>query len=583
MKYSKLLIPTLKESPQDAELMSHKLMMRAGLIRKLASGTYTYLPAGFKCLQNVIRIVREEMNRIGALEILMPAIHPEDLWKEAGRLEILGDDMIHFKDRHGKSNVLGPTHEEVVTDLARREINSYKQLPMILYQIQTKFRDEMRPRAGVVRSREFIMKDAYSFHVTEACLDETYESVKQAYRKIFERCGLEYFVVQADPGAMGGGGSEEFVLFSEAGEDFVVRFGNTDHVFASDVASRKILIEKLTEEVVGNHEFIHTHNISSIDSVATFLKVPSSELVKTILFISDQSNLPVVVMVRGDHEVSEYKVRQLVKGARLAKPQEILQFKTSFGFSGPIDLVNEDQFTVLMDSDVVAMKTMIVGANVKDKHLSGVTPFDVHVQCDAGKRMRIGDFRHIRADDVGLLNGLEFPVTLHSAIELGHIFKLLKRYSTPMKASVLNELGKETLLTMGCYGIGVNRLIASAIEQKSTDKGIQWPSTELSPYQVLIITTTGKNEEVVLAADKIYSELIQQGVDVLWDDRNQTAGIKFNDADLMGIPCRITVGPKSVQEGKCELSILPHGTRENILLNAIQSKIQEILTNFKRL
>lgn len=577
MKFSKSLFPTLKENPQDAELLSHKLMMRSGLIRKLASGTYNYLPAGFKCLQNVTRIIREEMNRVGALEILMPAIHPEDLWRETGRLEIMGDDMIHFKDRHGKSNVLGPTHEEIVTDLARREINSYKQLPMTLYQIQTKFRDEMRPRAGVVRSREFIMKDAYSFHDSEKCLDEVYDQIKQAYCRIFERCGLEYFIVQADPGAMGGGGSEEFVLFSEAGEDFVARFGETDHVFASDVAARKITDIDLSSGATGSLQTVSTPDVSSIESVAAFMKVNPSDMVKTILFVSDVTGLPVAVLVRGDHEVSEYKVRKAIPGSRMATPAEISEFRTAFGFSGPIGLVNDKRFSVLMDADVAVMPTMIVGANQKDAHMTGVTPFDVYHAASDGSRLTVGDFRHILPADKGWLNNTEYPVTLHSAIELGHIFKLLTRYSGSMKATVLNESGKETLLTMGCYGIGVNRLIASAIEQKSSEDGIVWPSFELAPYQVLVITTNSKNQNVLDAGSRIYEELLNTGIDVLWDDRNQTAGIKFNDADLMGIPVRIVVGPKSVEEGKCELKILPDKEGVAVELNQILDKVKDVL------
>jgi prolyl-tRNA synthetase len=578
MRYSRLLLPTLKENPQDAETISHRLMLRAGLIRKLASGTYSYLPAGRRALSKAERIVREEMDKVGALEILMPAIHPADLWKETGRFEIMGEDMIQFEDRHGKLNVLGPTHEEIITDLARHEVRSYRQLPMVLYQIQTKFRDEMRPRAGVIRSREFIMKDAYSFHATAECLDRTYDHMREAYRRIFTRCGLKFYVVQADPGAMGGSGSQEFVLFSNAGEDRMVQFGETDQVMSAEMAGRKLKGLKLAGEGGANFKELDTPNASSVEAVCAALKAKPIHLVKTMIFAvakpGEAATRIIAALVRGTDEVSEWKLRKACPGIRLATRDEIEAAGSAFGYSGPLGLKVDQMF---IDEDVLAMPKMIIGANKRDKHIVGVTVADLQksISCP----VQIGDFRGANDGDTGVMDGREETLHLKTAIELGHIFKLNIRYSEPMQARFMDETGAEKPLIMGCYGIGVNRIIAAAIEQSSTDQGIKWPSIALAPYEVLLLTTSVNDAELTKASQQIYEELKSKNCDILWDDRDASAGIKFNDADLLGIPIRITLGPKGLKAGEAEVKDLRTPQTHQVPLAGLISFVTNLLSS----
>ena len=548
MYWTKFLIPTHKENPKDAEIKSHRLMLRAGLIRKLASGTYSYLPLGLRALKKAERIVREEMNRAGALELLLPAIHPAELWKESGRFDILGEDMIHFKDRHGKENVLGPTHEEVITDLARHEIHSYKQLPINLYQIQTKFRDEMRPRSGVIRSREFLMKDAYSFHASEECLDKTYQRMKEAYKNIFTRAGLEFFIVQADPGAMGGSGSQEFVLFSDAGEDRMVQAGDSDAVMSVEMASRRLKGLKFPENAPSEkYSKEYTPGNSSVESVAKFLKKDPKELVKTMVFQRPDGSF-FEVLIRGDHEVSEFKLKKLEPGCFLASRESIEKLGMAFGFSGPF---GADLMTYL-DEDVLEMRNFVTGANVQDHHLINVNLGDIR-----GSQKHVGDFRQVTEGDQA-----SDGKTLHfkTAIELGHIFKLNLRYSKPLKAHYLDETGKENPLLMGCYGIGVNRILAASIEQHGDDKGIVWPKN-ISPFQVLVVMIDPQDAESREIVQELLDspELKALSADILVDDRAESAGVKFNDADLIGIPLRVILGPKNLKNGKVELKIRKTG------------------------
>lgn len=587
MRWTKTLIPTLKENPQEAQIKSHRLMLRAGLIRKLASGTYSYLPLGLRALQKATEIVREEMNSVGALEVLLPAIHPAELWKESGRLEILGEDMIHFKDRHGKENVLGPTHEEVITDLARREIHSYKQLPVTLYQIQTKFRDEMRPRSGIIRSREFIMKDAYSFHASDQSLDETYNAMKEAYKKIFTRCGLEYFIVQADPGAMGGSGSQEFVLFSGAGEDWMVQYGDSDQVVSVEMAQRKSKFFEVCPDgskapdffpkEKGKYKTVHTPGHSSIESVTKFLNKKSDNLVKTMIYeAKDQAGNQriMAVLVRGDREVSEYKVRlnfavdneKAIYTVSLASRETISALNSAFGFTGPIGLAGVELF---IDEDIVFMHDFVTGSNEDGYHLVDVNFQDV---IEGHKKFVVTDLRQVVEGDFAQ-DGQK--LYFKTAIELGHIFKLNLRYSSPLKANYLDEKGKENPMIMGCYGIGVNRILAAAIEQCSDDKGIVWPK-HISPFQILVVVIDPKDEISIEIAETLEnSEVLKaKGVDVLVDDRAETAGIKFNDADLMGIPLRIVLGPKNLKQGKVELKVRKSG---QIVLVDIANLIPEAL------
>jgi prolyl-tRNA synthetase len=583
MFWTKTLIPTLKENPQEAQIKSHRLMLRAGLIRKLASGTYTYLPSGLRALQKVSEIVREEMNRAGAVEVLLPAIHPAELWRETGRFEILGEDMIHFKDRHGKENVLGPTHEEVITDLARREIHSYKQLPITLYQIQTKFRDEMRPRSGVIRSREFIMKDAYSFHADEKSLDETYHLMKETYKRIFTRCGLNFFIVEADPGAMGGSGSQEFVLFSDAGEDRMVQYGDTDRVVSVEMAERKLKNIKFPS-IAGdkNYKKAHTPGHSNVEGVAHFLGKTTQDLVKTMIYEVGPNDPALggkdvfAVLVRGDHEVSDFKVKKKIHPkARLASHGTIERVKSSFGFSGPCGL----EMPLFVDEDVLSMRGFVVGANERDYHLT-----DCYVEhfVESAKRLNVklekGDFRQVIEGD---LSPEGEPLRFKTAIELGHIFKLNLRYSEPLKARFTDESGQEKPLVMGCYGIGVNRILAAAIEQGADEKGIVW-TKNTSPYQVLVLMLDPKDAQSRQIADGLLdsAELQAKKVDILIDDRPETAGVKFNDADLMGIPLRIILGPKNLKAGKAEIKIRKSG---QVVLTDISSLISEVLSQLDKL
>ncbi len=575
--WSHALIPTLKENPQEAQIKSHRLMLRAGLIRKLASGTYTYLPLGLRALKKAEAIIRQEMDAAGALELFMPALHPAELWKESGRWEILGEDMIHFKDRHGKQNVLGPTHEEIITDLARREIHSYKQLPVTLYQIQTKFRDEMRPRSGIIRSREFLMKDAYSFHASNESLDKTYQAMKEAYKKIFTRCGLEFFIVQADPGAMGGSGSQEFVLFSDAGEDRMVQFGESDTVVSVEMAERKLKGLKVPAHGAAKEkcskQFTPGH--SNVETVAQLLKKTAKELVKTMIYQRpDQSAF--AVLVRGDHEVSEYKLKKFEPGAFMASRETIEQLGSSFGFSGPFGLSG---IPFYIDEDVLEMRDFVTGANIKDHHLVDVNVADVlHA---SGRKVQIGDFRHVVEGDEGELDGKKVSLKFKTAIELGHIFKLNLRYSVPLKANFLDASGKENPLIMGCYGIGVNRIIAAAIEQCADDKGIVWPKN-ISPYQiqVILIDPQDLQSREILNLLSSSAELASRDVDILVDDRLDSAGVKFNDADLIGIALRVVLGPKNLKAGKVEIKLRKTG--EQALVD-IPKLIPEVLSFLDKL
>ncbi len=555
-RWSRALIPTLKETPQEALIKSHRLMLRAGLIRKLASGTYSYLPLGVRALKKAERIVREEMDRTGALEVLLPALHPAEIWRESGRYDILGDDMIHFKDRHGKENVLGPTHEEIITDLVRREVHSYKQLPLTLYQIQTKFRDEMRPRSGVIRSREFIMKDAYSFHASDASLDTTYGEMREAYKRVFSRAGLEFFVVQADPGAMGGSGSQEFVLFSDAGEDRMVQVGDSDVVMSVEMASRKLKGLSLPGDgqPIRNYKKLHTPGHSSAESVAATLKTNIKKLIKTMLYMNSKNEM-FAVLVRGDHEVSEFKLKKAEPGAYLA-PREMIDQKSAFGYTGPLGLKDMKFY---IDEDVVEMKSFVVGANERDEHFVGMNWEDIlFTSSDERARVKVvGDFRQVVEGDE---SADAQPLHFKTAIELGHIFKLNLRYSVPLKAHFLDEHGKDNPLIMGCYGIGVNRILAAAIEQHSDEKGIVWPKN-IAPYQVLVVMIDPKDGQSCDIVNSLLSsaEFAAKGIDLLVDDRVDSAGVKFNDADLIGLPLRIVLGPKNLKNGKAEIKIRKTG------------------------
>ena len=553
MRWSQTLIPTLRNIPKDAEAASHKLALRAGLIRQLSSGVYSYLPLGFRVLHKIIRIVREEMMRAGAEEILMPALQPAEIWKKSGRFDTLGDDKISFKNRSGHEFVLGPTHEEVVTELAGGSIKSFRDLPFTLFQIQTKFRDEARPRFGVIRTKEFIMKDAYSFDRDTAGLDINYQKMEQAYHRIFTRCGLKFRVVTADSGMMGGSMSQEFMVECPYGEDRVA-ISPADYMASLDIAVRANPNLTAPAAQSQNPEVFDTPNLRTIEEITNRFKLKSSQMVKTMLFIADGK--PVAALVTGDSEVNEGKLRRLigVKQLRQATAEEIREATGSpVGFAGPVGL----KIPVYADWDIQGLSDFVSGANEKDKHLK-------NVNCGRDfKPEAFGDIRYVKLGDKAQDQSGELKIT--TTMEIGHIFKLGTRYTQTLEVYYLDEKGERQLVIMGCYGIGVNRILAAAMEEHHDEKGIKWP-VAIAPFDVQIITVNQGDAATVEAADKIYAELSSKGLDVFYDDRSERAGVKFNDADLIGIPVQVIIGERNLKEGKVELKWRSSGEVKAVLL-----------------
>ena len=547
MKMSKLFVQTLREFPSDAEVMSHKMLARAGYIRKLASGVYNYLPLMWKVLRKVENIVREEMDKAGAQELLMPFVQPQELWEESGRWEVYGRELMRLKDRHDRGMCLGPTHEEVITAIARDGIKSYKQMPVNLYQIQSKFRDEIRPRFGLLRGREFIMKDAYSFDVDEAGLDKEYINMAQAYKNIFNRCGLETKMVQSDSGAIGGSVSHEFMVIidTDAGENDVFYCEKCDYAANSDHAVSN-LAQIQTDGGFNKSEIIDTPNTRTIDDLVEFLKVPPSVILKTLVYIADKK--PVLVLIRADKTVEETKLKNALnaKELRIATSGEIQElmiekgFDAQTGFIGPVGIQG---VRMIADDTVKDLKNFVVGCNQTDKHLVGAN-FGV----DIPERKEFFDIRLVEQDDFCTVCGASLKVT--QGIEVGNIFKLGTKYSKPMNAVFTDVDGKAKPYVMGCYGIGISRTAAAAVEKFHDENGIIWPAS-IAPYQVIIIPANIKDELQVRVVNGIYSELLAKGVEVVIDDRDERAGVKFKDADLIGFPYRITVG-KTIQEGLVE-------------------------------
>ncbi len=574
MKYTKLLIPTVKEVPADAEIPSHQLMIRAGLMRKLASGTYTYLPLGMRCIQKVTAIVREEMNRTGAQEILMPAVQPIELWQQTGRDVDYGQTMAKFKDRHGRINVLAPTAEEVVSFVAANELKSYKQLPFNIYQISFKFRDEFRPRFGVLRSREFIMKDAYSFHADDQSLHETYTVMYDAYCRIFKRCGLEYVIVEAESGEMGGSGSHQFTIPCENGEDVIVYIADSDQAWNIEKAPVDALPMPQNRPDVGPAEDIHTPGAHTIEEVAKFLKKKPKELIKTLIYSSDDQT--VLVLVRGDHEANPEKITQALDGkhTELADEAAIVNLTgAAVGFAGPIGLF-EKADTVLIDHAVAAMIAGVTGANKTDHHLKSVVPGrDFPLE---GENIKITDIRNAVEGDTYQGKELLFK----RGIEVGQVFKLGRKYTKKIGTKFLDENGTEQIATMGCYGIGINRIIASAIENGHDENGIIWP-INIAPFEV-IITTLGNDENIDSAAQKLHDQLTADGIECLWDDRGERAGVKFKDADLLGIPLRITIGKKSIAENSVEIKLRSESQSSNASIESAAEEIKNIVEKLKQ-
>lgn len=549
MRQSSYFIQTLRETPAEAEIASHILMLRAGMIRKGAAGVYNYMPLGLRVIRKVENIIRRHMEEAGAIELLMSAVQPAELWQESGRWNYYGKELLRFKDRHGRDFCIGPTHEEVITDIIRYTVNSYKQLPVNLYQIQTKFRDEVRPRFGLMRGREFIMKDAYSFDMDEAGAEESYRKMYEAYRKIFESCGLKYKVVDADSGSIGGSFSHEFMVLADTGEDAVISCSSCDYSANMEKALVIDKGEKSGEKPLETQE-VATPGLHTAAEVAEFLQKPITKVPKTMIIkcegVTDKGKYAgdklVAVMVRGDHEVNLAKIKNLIgaSGADFAEPGEVLRvIGCPVGSLGPIGM----KLPVYADNALKYEANMIVGANKEGYHITNVTP---------GKDftpVAFADLRNAGAGDICPQCGGVYELT--RGIEVGHIFKLGTKYTKALGASALDKNGKNVPLVMGCYGIGIGRTAASAIEQNNDDKGMIWPKA-LAPFEVVIVTLNPNDNDVVAAGEKLYDGLKEKGVDVLLDDRNERAGVKLTDAELIGYPLRVSVGKRSLSEGNAE-------------------------------
>ncbi len=555
MRWTQTLIPTLRNLPKDAEAASHKLALRAGLIRQLSSGVYSYLPLGFRVLKKVMQIIREEMSRAGAEELLMPALHPADLWKKTGRYETLGEDKIAFKNRAGHEFVLGPTHEEVVTELVGGSIKSFRDLPVTVYQIQTKFRDEARPRFGVIRTKEFIMKDAYSFDRDLPGLDVSYQKMSDAYHKIFTRCGIAFQVVTADSGMMGGSMSQEFMVECPYGEDKVAK-SEGGYLASLDIAQRGKPEINTPAPQSAKPEPFDTPNLRTIDEISHRFKIKPSQMIKTMIFVAD--NKTVAALVTGDSEVNEGKLRKLIGAAsiRPATSEEIRQAtKAPVGFAGPAGLT----IPIYADWDILQGTDFVTGGNEQDKHLKNVAPGrDFNPTAS-------GDIRFVKEGD--LAPDGKGKLRLTTTMEVGHIFKLGTRYTKALGVELLDEKGERQPVIMGCYGIGVNRILAAAIEEHHDEKGIRWPAA-IAPFEAEIITVNQAEPTTREAADKIYKLLTDAGREVFYDDREERAGVKFNDADLLGIPLQIIVGERNLKEDKIEIKSRLKGTSETVSFSA---------------
>ena len=559
-----MFLPTGREVPSDAEVISHQLMIRAGMIRKLTSGIYSYLPLGYRVIRKVEQIIREEMNKAGAQEVCLPMVQPAELWQESGRWEFYGKELLRFRDRHDRDYCLGPTHEEVITDLVRNDIKTYRQLPRNLYQIQTKFRDEVRPRFGVMRAREFGMKDAYSFDADEAGAEISYEKMFAAYNNIFRRCGLKFRPVEADSGSIGGKYSHEFMVTAESGEDAIVVCDKCNYAANLEKAE----VAKPDKIDAGEKDWlplenVHTPDVRTIDEVSAFLKVTPQDIIKTLIFNADGK--PCAVLIRGDQEVNEIKVKNYL-GANeleLADDEMIMQATGApRGFAGAVKIKSR----VIADYSVMNMINFVTGANIEDYHLKNVNfGRDCKVESFA-------DLRVIEKDDKCPRCGGDIQFV--RGIEVGHVFKLGTKYSKAMKAVYLDRDGQEKIMIMGCYGIGIGRTVAACIEQNNDANGIIWP-LPLAPYQVIITPVNVNEGEVFQAAEKIYNELLAAGVEVILDDRDERAGVKFKDADLIGIPLRVTVGQKNLISGNVELKSRQTGETKIYPLTEIVAEIRK--------
>lgn len=577
MRASRFLFATLRETPSDAEVISHQLMLRAGMIRKLASGLYTWLPMGVRVLNKVEAIVRAEMDRAGSLQVMMPVTQPASLWEESGRYTEYGAELLRFKDRHDNSFVLGPTHEEVITDMARNELKSYKQLPANFYQVQTKFRDEIRPRFGVMRSREFIMKDAYSFHVDQVSLQETYDVMYDAYCRIFTRLGLDFRPVQADTGSIGGSGSHEFHVLASSGEDDIAF--STESDYAANVEMAEAILTGERAAPTQSLQIVDTPNQKTIADVSAFLNTEAKNSVKALLVQgvpAEKGQKPTVValFLRGDHELNEIKAEkhpQIASPLNFATEEEIAALDLNVGYIGPQGLV-EKGLTVIVDRAASILSDFIAGANEADKHATGL-----NWERDA-TYTEVYDLRNVVEGDPSPDGKGE--IQIKRGIEVGHIFQLGQKYSEALGCKVLGKDGKPLTVTMGCYGIGVTRVVASAIEQNFDDKGIIWPAA-IAPFDVAIVPMNAhKSPRTVEAAEALYKELQAAGYDVLLDDRDERPGVKFSDIEITGIPHRIVIGEKGLDAGTLEYkgrsdAESTHLSKEDIIAKIVDAKISQ--------
>ena len=569
MLATKLYAPTLREVPSDADVVSQQLMLRAGFMRKTANGLYSFLPLGWRSIKKIEAIVREEMDRASAQEIMMPILQPAEIWKESGRWNAYGAEMMRINDRHDNEFCLGPTHEEMITTLVKNEINSYRQLPVNLYQIQSKFRDERRPRYGLMRSREFIMKDAYSFDVDEAGLDESYKSMYDAYTRIFTRCGLTFRPVEADSGAIGGSGTHEFMAIAEAGEADIVYCTKCD--YAANIEIGKPGIMKQEEEALQELSVVDTPNASTIEAVAEMLNLPLHKTIKAVVFSIDGK--VVLAIVRGDHEVNEVAVQHAVLGSvepEMATSEELEKVGLTAGFISPVGLKQTEEFAIVVDESVMESYNVCGGANKKDAHYVNINPKrDFNVD-----DIIIAPIRLITDDDVCPTCGGSLEHA--KGIEVGQVFKLGTKYSEALQATFLDQNGRPNPMIMGCYGIGVSRTLAAAIEQYHDENGIIWPRS-IAPFEAVIVPINAKDEALMSTSQTIYTVLQNAGVDVLLDDRKDRAGVKFKDADLIGYPLRITVSKNTLENNEVEIQIRKSGEAITCAIDSVATKVTELL------
>ncbi|MCZ2490853.1 proline--tRNA ligase [Dellaglioa carnosa] len=565
MKQSQLLIPTMKEVPSDAEVISHQMMLRAGYIRQVSAGMYSYLPLAFSVIRKIEAIIREEMEAIGAVEMLVPAIIPAELWKKTGRYETYGDTLFKLNDRHERNFILGPTHEETFTSLVRDEIKSYKKLPLTMFQIQQKYRDENRPRFGILRGREFLMKDGYSFHADEESLNDTYQKMNRAYQNIFERCGLDFRGIIGDAGAMGGNDSKEFMAISDIGEDTIVYSDKSDYAANLEMA-KSLKTYKNTHEAIKDIEKIETPNVKTIDELASFIETATDNLMKSLLFIADEK--PVMVLMRGNDILNEIKLKNALNAnfLRMATDSDVAEvLGAEFGSLGPVG-VSED-VKIIADEGIKGMVNVAVGANLTGFHF-----LNANIERD----YRVDEFTDLRLAQEGEVSPEgEGELKFTKGIEIGHIFKIGTRYSESLGANILDDNGREKPVILGCYGIGVSRLLAAIAEQQADENGLVWPRS-IAPYDVHVIPINAKNDEQMALANEIDKKMTENGYKVLLDDRKERAGVKFADSDLIGLPVRITVGKKAA-DGIVEVKLRRNGETIEVTKDELESSISILL------